>query len=517
MKINQIDNFGKLKVKTESNNFGVLKTIIVLLLIAIQGGVLAFTYLYILVLFKWYFALSILLTIVACVNVLSSDYYGQAKATWILFLLVSLGFGYFIYLMSDKRFLFAKARKKYNRIFQNIVGLQMKNKLNDCASVETKANCNYLYNVGNFVSHCDSKIKYFQSGNEFFDEIINEISAATEFVFMEFYTISNGILLDKIFEILKKKVEDGVDVRVIYDDMGSHGTLKRKTKKEILASGIKLIEFNRLVPIFNIALNLRDHRKIVIVDGKVSFTGGANLSDEYINEKQIHGYWKDCGIKIIGRATDNLTISFLVQWQFLTSENIDYKLYIAKSQIFNGGGIIVPFVSGPNYKYSISRDVYINLISNADKKLYIMTPYFIPDETIVNLIINKVRSGVDVRIILPDIADKKFVYIVSRNNAEKLIDCGVKLFTMTNGFVHAKVVMNEKECVVGSINMDLRSFYQQFESAVYTNDEKVLKDVNIDFDNTINLSREICCADKKRNKLTYRVLAGVLNLISPFM
>jgi len=299
--------------------------------------------------------------------------------------------------------------------------------------------------------------------------------------------------------------------------MGSHGTLSRKMKKQIIKSGIKLKAFNRLIPIFNIGLNLRNHRKIVVIDGKVSFTGGANLADEYTNEKRMHGYWKDAGIKIEGPATENFTIAFLNEWEFLTNEKFDYKSYLGKARAVSSSETTVPFVSGPNYPYSIAQNMYANQIANAKSKLYIMTPYFIPDETITNLIINKARSGVDVRIILPDIADKKFVYVVSRNNAEKLLAHGVKIYTMTSSFVHSKVILTETSAIVGSINVDLRSFNQQFESAVFTDNKNVLESIQKDFDFTTAHCKQITDKTKKRNRLIYRMFAGLFNLISPFM
>lgn len=516
-KIQKNENIYALKIKTESNGLGLLKTFIVLALIFLQAGLIALAYLYFSSIFKWYSIFAIVITLITCIYVLSSDYHGQAKATWVFFLIVCFSFGYIFYIMSDKHTLFAKSKKKYNKIFKNIEDLQQQSNLEVIENKEAKTNCNYLYNAGKFVTHLDSKTSYFSSGAKLFDSILEEIEKAEKFIFIEYYIISNGVLLNRVLDILKKKAKEGVDVRIIYDDMGSHGTLKRRTKKEIIKSGIKLHAFNRLVPFFIIALNLRDHRKIVVVDGKVSFTGGANLADEYTNEKRAHGYWKDAGIKIEGKATDNLTIAFLSQWEFLTGEKIDYPSFLNIAESFKSDGAVVPYVSGPNYPYSIAQNMYANEIANAKEKLYIMTPYFVPDETIKNLLINKARSGVDVRIILPAIADKNFVYIVSRNNAEKLMEHGVKIYTMTSSFVHSKVVLTENSAIVGSINMDLRSFNQQFESAVFTSEEKTLKQINDDFIFTINHSKQITKSNKKRNRITYRIIAGLFNLVSPFM
>lgn len=334
---------------------------------------------------------------------------------------------------------------------------------------------------------------------------------------MEFYIISDGVLLNRILDVLTQKVNQGVDVRIIYDDMGCHGKIKRRTKKQIKLAGIKFMHFNRLVPVFNIALNLRDHRKIVAIDGKVAFTGGTNLADEYINEKQIYGYWKDEGILIEGEAVDNLTIAFLRQWEFLTNESVEYDKYINLFSTFKTGSMVVPFISGPEFRYSVAKDMYIQMISSAEEKLNIMTPYFVPEETIISLLISKAKSGVEINLILPGIADKKFVYVVSRDYAERLISSGVNIYTMNNSFVHSKIIANDSSVIVGSINMDHRSFNQQFESAVYTNDKKVLKDVENDFKNTIEVCTKITPDRRKRNNIFYRVFAGLFRLISPFM
>lgn len=515
-KIKKNESIYTVKVKTESNGLGVLKTFIVLFLILLQAAVLIFSYIYFMRVFQWYLTVSLIMSIILSIYILSSDYHGQAKAMWVMFLITCFAFADIIYFFSDKRVLFSRSRKKYDKILKQTKGLQKPTNLN-IKNGDVKINSDYLLNAGGFISFNNSKTTYFSSGAQYYDSVIEELIKAKEFVFIEYYIISNGVLFNRIFDILKQKASEGVDVRIIYDDMGSHATLKRKTKKQMLKAGMKLHAFNRLAPVFNIALNLRDHRKIMVIDGKVAFTGGVNLADEYVNEKRMHGYWKDVGIKIEGNAVDNLTIAFLTQWQFVNNKDIEYKKYLNKANEYKSDGVVTPFVSGPNYKFSIAQNIYANQISNAKQKLYIMTPYFIPDETITNLIINKARSGVDVKVIIPEIADKNFVYIVSRNNLEKLMEHGVKVYTMTSSFVHAKVVLNESSAIVGSINMDLRSFNQQFESAVFTSESSTIRAIDEDFINTINHSHQLTDKDKKRNKLHFRILAGLFNLISPFM
>lgn len=516
-----------IKVKTESNGLGLLKTLVVVGLIAIQTAFIVLSYTYLLNVFRFYGTFAIIVNIVACVHVLSSTANGQAKATWILFLLTCYTFGYVIYILSNEKVLFANSRKKYKKIYEKSKKYLKNSKntaknqkngefLNNLLPAHKRA-VDYLTNYAFAPVRTNTKLKYFASGASFFDEVINRIKIAKKFIFMEFFIISDGVLLNRVIDILTQKVKEGVDVRIIYDDMGCHGKIKRKTKRQIKKAGIKFMHFNRLVPVFNIALNLRDHRKIVVVDGKVGFTGGTNLADEYINEKQIYGYWKDEGILLEGEAVDNLTIAFLRQWEFLTKDDIDYEKYINLFETFKSDSVAIPFISGPEFRYSVAKDMYVHIISSAEEKLNIMTPYFVTEETIINLLIAKAKSGVEVNLILPSIADKKFVYVVSRDYAERLISSGINVYTMNKSFVHSKVIANENSAIIGSINIDHRSFNQQFESAVYTNDSEVLSDVQLDFEETIEISTKITSETRKRNNIFYRIFAGLFRLVSPFM
>ena len=348
-------------------------------------------------------------------------------------------------------------------------------------------------------------------------DMLLELEKANRFIFLEFFIVADGALFNRIFSILKEKVSAGVDVRVIYDDLGSHKVLSKKAKITLKNAGIKIQPFNRVTPIFSITLNYRDHRKIIIVDGKTAYTGGCNLADEYINEKRMHGYWKDSGVRLDGKAVDGFTLMFLRQWEFLTKTKEDYSQFLGKAKQTVIDSVFVPYADGLDYSKNIGKNVYENMVASAKEKIYIMTPYFIVDDTLTNLLINKAMSGVDVRIIIPEIPDKAFVYGVTRNNAEKLIDHGVKVYCMKQSFVHSKLLLTENSAVVGSINMDLRSFYQQFECAVYTDDKKVKQEVLIDFESTFNDCQLITEKNKLRNHLIYRAFAGVMQIFAPFM
>lgn len=505
--------FETVKIKTEFN-LGVLKTIIVGLIILAQFALLVLSGLYLINLFKWLVIFSLVVTIIFCLMCLSSKKTGQTKATWIFLMLITPTFGWILYLLSNERVIFSFKKRQYQKIYSS------SNILSSTANTEKiptdiKNDCMYLETYGKFPIYNSPSPTYFPTGATLYDSILSDLEKATNFIFMEYFIISDGVLLNRMLDILERKAKEGVDIRIIYDDMGSHGTLKHRTKKRMKKSGIKLHTFNKLVPLFNLALNLRDHRKIVVIDGKVAYTGGANLSDEYINEKRTHGYWKDSGIRLSGRCVDSFTLSILRQWEFLTHKKEDYTRYInIADDKKDNSNICVPYVTGPDYEQKIAKDVYENLIANAKEKLYIMTPYFIPDETILGLLKNKAQCGVDVHIILPEIPDKSFVYLITLDNAETLMKYGVKVHIMKNSFVHSKVVLSENACVVGSINMDQRSFYQQFESAVFSNDEALMESVMADFEKSI--SRSVPHSVKKKG-LIKTILIYILRLVSPLM
>ena len=332
---------------------------------------------------------------------------------------------------------------------------------------------------------------------------------------MEFFIVADGVLLKRLTDILCEKVNAGVDVRLIYDGFGSHGTLSGKFKKEIKKAGIKLKVFKRLIPYFNVAQSYRDHRKIISIDGRVAYTGGINLADEYINEKRMYGYWKDCGLKVEGSVVDGCTLAFLRQWEYITKKKESYAPYLNLYAHQESGSVIVPYCDGPDRAEHVCKGVYTNIIAGANEKLYIMTPYFVPDETIMEVLAAKAKSGVDVRLIIPEIPDKKFVYYITCSNAEKLVPAGVKVYKMRESFVHSKLILSENCAAVSSANMDMRSFYQQFEFGIYTNDENSLAAIGEDFKNTIGESVQITESNIGRRNLLKRIISGALQIFAP--
>ena len=509
--------FEVMKIKTETNTFGIIKLLFSGFVILLQVVFIVLMNMYLISLIGYYLLVSFILSIITSIYIISSNKNSISKATWIFFVLIFFWFAYIIYFMADERVFFGKSKKKYKAIFNEANKYEVPRVEEVGGSIDVQKNCEYLKEAGNFYAYKETNLKYYSSGAQLFDDILEELEKATKFVFIEFFIISDGILLNKVLEILEQKIKQGVEVRLIYDDMGSHRTLSRKVKKRMKNMGIKIAVFNPLISKFSVGVNYRDHRKIIDIDGKVAFTGGINLADEYVNEKRMYGYWKDAGLKIEGSAVNEFSIIFLRQWEFIKDEKLDFAEFLNQEEKIENSSVVVPYADGLDYTQNIAKNMYANLIANAKQKIHIMTPYFIIDDTIRDLLISKAQSGVDIKIILPDVADKRMVYQVSRSNAEKLIDYGIKIYVMKNSFVHSKVMITESGAIVGSVNFDLRSFYQQFEIAVYTNDVGVLKAIKSDISSTIRESKQITLKNRNYNKLRYRMLAGVLRIVSPFM
>ena len=517
MKYNKnTSNEKAVRIHEESNFWNLIKVFCISVILLFELALIFFIHMRLAEVLWWYIGFSFFASFGCCLYVLSSNKSGNSKTVWTVFLLLFFYVGYTIFILSDENICFAKHKKKYRKIFSRTNDLIDNGVI---ADDELKDDSLYLKQAGNFPTYQNTDMKYFSSGALLFDDILESLKQAKKFIFIEFFIIGDGILLERVLRILEEKVANGVDVRIIYDSVGCSRKLSEKTIKRIKRAGIKIHEFNRLVPVFSVSMNFRDHRKIVVIDGEISYTGGSNLSDEYVNEKRLYGYWKDTGFKMVGDATRFFTLAFLRQWEFVCGdemENCEYSQYILEQKNTNKTSNVILYLDGLEYEEDIGKSVYTNMIASAREKIYIMTPYFIVDHTIENLLISKAMCGADVRIVLPRIPDKKVVYSLSSANARKLTDKGVKVYLMDGSFVHSKLVLTENEVAVGSVNMDMRSFYQQFECGIVTTDTEVMKDVEADFNETFSLCTDIREV-VKYNFLVKRVYNGLLRLFSPLM
>ena len=314
--------------------------------------------------------------------------------------------------------------------------------------------------------------EFFSSGEDYFEAMIRDLREARSFVFLEYYIIGQGSLWDEIHGILKQKAKAGLDVRLLYDDIGCMSTLPSHYELHLRSEGIKCHRFNRVNPRVTMVHNNRDHRKICIVDGRVCYTGGVNIADEYVNRVMRFGYWKDGGIRLCGHAVEGFMKLFLSLWDFTARTVSDYERLLSSVTEAEepDGGYYLPFGTGPHpiYKSSVGKRAFLNIINRAERYVYITTPYLVVDYDLTEAICNAAARGVDVRIVTPGIADKKIIKIMTKSSYPTLMRAGVKIFEYAPGFIHEKtLVADDKYAVIGTINLDYRSLMHNFECAVW--------------------------------------------------
>lgn len=367
----------------------------------------------------------------------------------------------------------------------------------------------------NFPIYYNNNFDYYSPGEKGFPVLLSELKKAKKYIFMEYFIIEEGIMFNSILDILKEKVKEGVECRVMYDDMGSLHTLPKSYANILESYGIKAVTFNKVTPILSTIMNNRDHRKILIIDGKVAFSGGVNLADEYINKKVVHGKWLDNIIRIKGKAVDSMLVTFLTNWNALRHEDEDYRNFMVEHREKVKDGFIVPYSETPLDFELTAQSVYMDILNRAQDYVYIMTPYLIIDEEMINCLIHTAKKGVDVKIIVPGVADKKIIHDIGESYYDQLIKDGVKIYEYRPGFVHAKVfVSDDISSVVGTINLDYRSLYLHFENAVLLYKSKKIMDIKKDFLNALEDSVEIKHA---RFSLVKNFLMSVLRIFASLL
>lgn len=367
----------------------------------------------------------------------------------------------------------------------------------------------------NFPIYYNNNFDYYSPGEKGFPVLLSELKKAKKYIFMEYFIIEEGIMFNSILDILKEKVKEGVECRVMYDDMGSLHTLPKSYANILESYGIKAVIFNKVTPILSTIMNNRDHRKILIIDGKVAFSGGVNLADEYINKKVVHGKWLDNIIRIKGKAVDSMLVTFLTNWNALRHEDEDYRNFMVEHREKVKDGFIVPYSETPLDFELTAQSVYMDILNRAQYYVYIMTPYLIIDEEMINCLIHTAKKGVDVKIIVPGVADKKIIHDIGESYYDQLIKGGVKIYEYRPGFVHAKVfVSDDISSVVGTINLDYRSLYLHFENAVLLYKSKKIMDIKKDFLNALEDSVEIKHA---RFSLVKNFLMSVLRIFASLL
>ena len=365
---------------------------------------------------------------------------------------------------------------------------------------------------------------YYSTGAEFYSAMLADLDGAERYIFIEYFIVAEGRMWQGMLDILAKKAEQGVKVKMLYDDFGSMKTLSSDFDRKMRALGIECYRFARLSPVFKTSHNNRDHRKICVVDGRVAYTGGVNISDEYINGVGRFGYWKDGGIAIRGIAARGFARLFLSLFDMTRGKISDFDEYFDKIDVDNldfgeKKGYFIPFGSGPAPAYgeTVGKNAIMNIIGMAERYLYITTPYLIIDYDLTEALCNAARRGVDVRIITPGIPDKKIIKIMTKSSYPRLISAGVRIFEYAPGFIHEKLIIADDKCgIVSTINMDYRSLVHHFEDGLWIYGDSVLADIRNSFLKTERRSPEVLAENAKLG-IREKIARDVMRIFAPLL
>ena len=379
----------------------------------------------------------------------------------------------------------------------------------------------YIADYSHYPAYRNTESIYYESGEACFPVLMEELKKAEHFIFMEYFNIDKGEMWSEILDVLKQKAKEGVEVRLIYDDMGCVALLPYKYYEELEQCGIQCVAFNPVIPFFSLVMNHRDHRKITVIDGHTGFMGGWNLADEYINRKERFGYWKDTAVLLRGEAVWNLTSMFLVNWNTeRTQKEENVRAYMPKvhlSEEIQGSGYVQPYGDSPLDRENVSESVYLNMINAAQDYIYITTPYLVIDNEMMTALLLAAKRGVDVRIITPGIPDKRYVFWLTQSYYSQLVTGGVKIYQYNPGFVHAKsFVCDDKFAIVGTINMDYRSLYLHFECGTFFYNTPVVGQVKEDLLQMMEVSALQTYAMTQKH-IVMRLVQAVLRVMAPLM
>ncbi len=381
----------------------------------------------------------------------------------------------------------------------------------------------YLKNNSGSPVYENTLTEYYSSGDTALEAMLEDIKKAESFIFLEFFIINqSGTLWEEILEALKQKVKNGVEVRLLYDGMGCMTTLPRDYDKTLNALGIKCRIFSPITPLISTYQNNRDHRKICVIDGKIAYSGGINLADEYANRIVRFGHWKDCAIRLEGEAVAGFTSMFLNLWNIdSANESDDYQYYIdasEKMELAHDGGFVIPFGDCPLDSMAVGKRVYLDNLNNAKHYVHIMTPYLVIDSEMYETMLYAAQRGVDVKIIMPHIPDKKYAFYLARSYYAELLKAGIKIYEYTPGFVHSKLsVADGERAVVGTINHDYRSLYLHYECAVYLLDVPEISKIEDDFQETLKLCEKVTLKTCRSYPLYQRVFGKVVRILAPLI
>lgn len=499
-----------------------LRILFLALAVVVQAAVIVIPYVFLkhyIVQFNGVFRL---VSVFVVLYILKSDINPVYKIPWIVLLLALPVFGGVLYIIYGRLHFSKKDIMTFVDINNKCKeALLLRPSANDSLEKEAPLiypQAKYLLDYAIAPAYNNTETTYFPLGDDMFPVMLSELNKAEKFIFMEYFIIEDGLMLNSILDILKEKASRGVDVRFMYDSLGSIAKAPVDIVRGLRKAGIRCFEFNTFRSILDNRYNNRDHRKICVIDGNVGFTGGVNLADEYINVKTVYGHWKDTAIMIKGDAVWSLTNMFLTLWDGINKCDEDFRKYLPDIDVKTDNGYVIPYTDFPIDNETVGKSVYLNMINRANRYIYIMTPYLILDNTMATSLCDAAKSGIDVRLITPGIADKKLVNLLTKSYYDRLIEAGVKIYEYTPGFVHAKIFVSDDEtAVVGTINLDYRSLAHHFENAIWMYKTDIVADIKKDFLDTQEKCERITlekCMKKSFGKI---IFLPILRLFSPML
>lgn len=512
------------KAKKGIFNIVFSRIFVVALLLLVQLGAFAATVTYLRDYATYVYAGFLILEAASLIYIMNSNSNPDFKITWILliFILPIFGAAFYIFMKIQPGTAFLEKRLKQTDKM-TMPYMHQNEEVIEALRVSKPANANLAYYLNNQVSfpvHRNTTVKYFASGEEKFEEMKNQLQKAEKFIFLEYFIVEKGVMWNEILSILKEKVWEGVEVRFMYDGMCSMMQLPYGYEKEMKRVGIKCKLFSPIRPILSSYQNNRDHRKICVVDGKVAFTGGVNLADEYINVKERFGHWKDTAVMLEGEAVQSFAMMFLQMWNITERKPESFAKYLTpkSDEIKRELGFVLPYADSPFDNENIGEQVYLHILNHAKKYVHIMTPYFIIDNEMMDALTYVAKCGIEVIVIMPHIPDKWYAFVLAKTYYKQAMDAGVKIYEYTPGFVHAKVFVSDNDtATVGTINLDYRSLYHHFECGAFIYNNSVVWDIEKDFQNTLKKCQLVTSEDLKSRSIFEKLVGSLLRLVAPLM
>lgn len=501
------------------------RVFIVGFLIAVQLVMIMLAALEFIEYFVVYYIVMAVLALAFVLKIIHTDRNMAYKLAWIVIILIFPAFGVALYIIFSGNMLSHGSLKKMefiNPVTERNLGANRS--VSDMIRAEdgaAAAQAEYILNASKNPPYRNEGIEYYKTGEEFFEVLLPELEKAEKYIFIEYFIIGYGKMWGAVYDILKRKAAQGVDVRVIYDDIGSIMTLRRNFAEELEKDGIACRIFHRFLPVLSARQNNRDHRKICVIDGKTAFTGGVNLADEYINEYERFGYWKDNAVMLRGEPAWSFTVMFLTTWEYLSGTPVSECGFYDSFKPDYGGetkyenGFVQPYSDNPLDGEPVGENVYLGIINSAHDYIWITTPYLIIDEQMEQSLLHAAKSGIDVRIITPGIPDKKIINETTKSFYPRLINGGVKIYEYTPGFIHAKTfISDDKIATVGSVNLDYRSLFLHFECGVWMYKTDCIAKIKEDFTEMFEVSKP---AEIVKCSLARSIFRGVLELLAPLL